>query len=551
MSVTKPITACCIAAGRIARPLLALAALSLVHGVALAGALPSPPKTFDTTYAPPTGATLTVAAGADLQAALEKAQPGDTIVLQAGASWTGTFKLPNKTAGSGWIYVVSSRLSDLPAAGSRVSPANATSMPKILAPNGLNALTTVSNAHHFRFVGIEFAPVPASKQIYAVVAIGNAETSPAALPHHIVFDRCYVHGEPGANNRRGIAMDGAYVAVVDSYISDFQEAGTDSQGLWAYNTTGPLKIVNNHIQAASENVMFGGADSKAAALVPADIEIRNNYFFKPLSLIGTNFAVKNLLEFKAAQRVLVTGNTFQNSPAGGQNGFAIVITPRNQTSKAPWSTTTDIAVVGNTLINVGSGFNIAGTDNFNPTIPPTVRILIRDNVIGVTGLAGAGGRAFQIVGAGGSDYTIDHNTIINTALPPTTPSSDVVMAETAQPKPANFTFTNNLATSTTYGFFGSGIGQGTAALNGNFGNWVFSKNVLVGASAGSYPPGNYFPSDVGQVRFVNFTNANFALGADSPYKGAGTDGKDIGANVSVTPSTSAVVPNPPNNVVVK
>ena len=467
-----------IAARLIARPLSILTAACLVQGIALAAtALPTAPQTFDTPYAPPKGATLTIAAGGDLQAALGKAQLGDTIVLQAGASWTGPFTLPNKAGGSGWIYVVSSQLAALPAAGTRISPANATSMPKILAPNSQNAIMTVANSHHFRFVGIEFAPVPGSKQIYAVVAIGNADSSPATLPSHIVFDRCYVHGEAGANNRRGIAMDGAYVAVVDSYISDFQELGTDSQGLFAYNTTGPLKIVDNYIQAASENVLFGGADSKAAALVPADIEIRNNYFFKPLSVIGSNFVPKNLLEFKAAQRVLVTGNTFENNPAGGQTGFAILITPRNQNSKAPWSTTTDIALVGNTLINVGSGFNIAGTDNYNPTIPPTARILIRDNVIGVTGLAGADGRAFQIVGAGGSDYTIDHNTVINTALPPGTKNSDVMMLDTRPPKVNNFTFTNNLATRTSYGIFGGGVGEGTAALNASFTNWVFSKNV--------------------------------------------------------------------------
>ena len=154
-----------------------------------------------------------------------------------------------------------------------------------------------------------------------MIAIGNSDASPATLPHHIVFDRCYVHGNPGANDRRGIEMDGAYVAVVDSYISDFQETGTDSQGLWAYNTTGPLQIRDNYIEAATENVMFGGADSRAASLVPADIEIRNNYFFKPLSLIGSPYVPKNLLEFKAAQRVLVTGNTFQNNPAGGQSWF--------------------------------------------------------------------------------------------------------------------------------------------------------------------------------------------------------------------------------------
>ena len=541
----------CVAARFVARALAGLTAACLVHGIALAATLPTLPKTFDTTYAAPTGATLPVAAGGDLQAALDKAQLGDTIVLQAGASWTGPFKLPNKTAGNGWIYVISSQVASLPAPGARVSPANAASMPKILAPNRATALTTVANSNHFRFVGIEFAQASGATQVYQVISIGNTDTSPATLPSYIVFDRCYVHGDPKANSRRGIEMDGAYVAVVDSYISDFQEVGADSQGLWAYNTTGPLKIVDNYIEAASENVMFGGADSKAPSLVPADIEIRNNHLFKPLSLIGSNLVPKNLLEFKAAQRALVTGNTFQNSPAGGQTGFAILITPRNQDGKALWSLTTDITIAGNTLINVGSGFNILGTDNFSPTSPPTQRILIRDNVIGVTGLNGSAGRAFQIVGAGGSDYTIDHNTVINTALPPNHQLSAVMMAETKAPKVNNFTFTNNLATTTSWGFTGSGVGQGTATLNAYFTNWVFSKNVLMNAPAGAFPPGSFFPSDPGQVRFVNYSGANYALAADSPYKSAGTDGKDIGADLSLAPGASAVMPNPPINVIVK
>jgi hypothetical protein len=69
-----------------------------------------------------------------------------------------------------------------------------------------------------------------------------------------VFDRCYVHGNPNVNNRRGIEMDGGYVAVVDSYVSGFQdqEVGADSQGLCAYNTTGPLQIRNKYIEAAIE-----------------------------------------------------------------------------------------------------------------------------------------------------------------------------------------------------------------------------------------------------------------------------------------------------------
>jgi Right handed beta helix region len=526
--------------------LAAFTAITLAHQGAFAAALPDAPKTFDTTYAAPGGATLHVGAGGDLQAVLDRARPGDTIVLEAGATFTGPFTLPNKTSGSGWIYIVSSKLQSLPGPGHRVGPQDASSMPRIVPRAYANALSsalvTVDNSHHFRFVGIDFASV-AGPELYTLIVIGNQDASPATLAHHIVFDRCYVHGEPGANNQRGISMDGAYVAVVDSYISDFQEVNADTQALWAHNTTGPLQIRNNYIEAAGENVMFGGADSRSAELVPADIEIVGNHFYKPLSLIPTRFTVKNLLEFKAAQRVLVSGNVFENNPAKSQQGFAIVITPRNQSSTAPWSATTDITVIGNTLINVGSGFNLMGHDS-RPTLL-TERILIRDNIVGVTGLNGADGRAFQFV-AGGSDYTIDHNTIVYSSSTP--PTSDLGMAESTL-KISNFVFTNNLATHSHWGFFGSGVGEGTAALDANFSNWTFSRNVMVDAPAGAYPAGNFFPGGLATVRFRNFAAGSYALAADSPYKNAATDGTDIGANGTMT--LNVIVPDPPTNVAVR
>ena len=177
----------------------------------------------------------------------------------------------------------------------------------------------------------------------------------------------------------------------------------------------------------------------------------------------------------------------------------------------------------------------------------TERILIRNNLIGVTGLNGADGRAFQFTGGGG-DYTIDHNTIINF---PVVPNSDLGMAVSPDSKISNFVFTNNLSTRTHWGFFSSGIGQGTPALNANFTNWTFSRNVMVDAQASAYPEGNFFPSGVAAVRFANLAGGNYILAADSPYKHAGTDGTDIGANVNGALGTNALLPNSPTNVAVQ
>ena len=69
-------------------------------------------------------------------------------------------------------------------------------------------------------------------------------------------------------------MNSARTAVVDSYLSNLHEVGADSQAIAGWNGPGPFKIVNNYLEGAGENVMFGGADPRIPNLVPSDIEIR-------------------------------------------------------------------------------------------------------------------------------------------------------------------------------------------------------------------------------------------------------------------------------------
>jgi len=81
-----------------------IACLLLTPLVGNAVDLPILPQSYiDTVYSEPSGSTITVNAGGDFQAALNSAHLGDIIALQAGASFTGPFTLPNKTSGTGWI----------------------------------------------------------------------------------------------------------------------------------------------------------------------------------------------------------------------------------------------------------------------------------------------------------------------------------------------------------------------------------------------------------------------------------------------------------------
>src|SRR5258705_13766542 len=69
-------------------------------------------------------ATTTVSAGGNLQAALNNAQPGDTIALEPGATYIGTFTLPNKS-GSSVITLRTGGDAGLPRDRGRISPGDA------------------------------------------------------------------------------------------------------------------------------------------------------------------------------------------------------------------------------------------------------------------------------------------------------------------------------------------------------------------------------------------------------------------------------------------
>ena len=145
---------------------IALLLLSLAAGGYLGGK-----NLFSSGQIEASGSTIYVKSGGDLQAAFDRAKPGDTIVLEAGAAYTGSFTQPAKS-GAEFITVQSSALAELPADGARVGPKDATRMPKILsAGRGEPAIKTAPGAHHYRFVGTEFAPAN-SDYIYNLVYLG-------------------------------------------------------------------------------------------------------------------------------------------------------------------------------------------------------------------------------------------------------------------------------------------------------------------------------------------------------------------------------------------
>jgi hypothetical protein len=472
-----------------------------------------------------------------LQRALNDAQPGDTLALAAGATFEGPFTLPLKR-GTGWIVVRSDAADHLPAAGARVDPSYARFMPKLETDSG-PVISAAPGAHHYRLVGLEIRP---QRGVFLndLVRLGaERDPRPQNAPAHIVIDRCYLHGDPDLGTRRGVAMNSSCTEVVSSHFADFKEVGADSQAIAGWNGPGPFRIVNNYLEAAGENLLFGGADPAVAKLVPSDIEIRQNHFKKPLAwktpARGKSWSVKNLFELKNARRVLVEGNVFENNWVNAQSGFAILMTVRNQEGHAPWSVVEDVKFVNNVVRHSASGIYILGHDDNGPS-ESAKRIHIANNLFDDIGGAawGGGGTLLQLIG-GASDVVVDHNTAFHTY--------NVIMAE--GPVHPRFVFSNNIVQQNQYGIIGTGAGPGLPTLSTYFPGAVVIGNVIVGGDESSYPAKNFFPAKLADVGFAQVAHASPRLGAPSPYRHAGTDHADVGVDVDALERYSAVTPVTP------
>ncbi len=86
-------------------------------------------------------ADIYVAAGESLQAAIDRAVPGDRLLLAPGATFTGNFRLPNKGTSTAWITIRSAAADMLlPPDGVRISPADAANLAIIKSPTTMSAM---------------------------------------------------------------------------------------------------------------------------------------------------------------------------------------------------------------------------------------------------------------------------------------------------------------------------------------------------------------------------------------------------------------------------
>jgi hypothetical protein len=534
---------------------------------------------------PAPGPVISVDAGGDVQAALDSTHCGDTIELQAGATFTGTFRFPALSCDRNhWIIVRTSAPNNtLPKEGHRLTPcyAGVASMlgrpqfpcnnpqnvlARLVAKAGVGPVIFQAGANHYRLIGLELVRMAGTKSALALVSVergGQAD--------HIVLDRTWLHGTVEDETRVGVKLSGTkYLGIVDSYFSDFHcisitgaclEAHAVSGGTGDYQD-GPYKIEDNFLEASGQAIMFGGGP---ATTTPTDITIRLNHFFKPWQWLkgnspfqggpsGTPFIVRHAMELKNAVRVLVENNLIENVWGGfGEDGTAILLTPKNQhelsgDNVCPTCEVTDVTVRYTRISHASGGFVIATAISGNGTdgapAKAGARFSIHDVVMDDISEKYVGwGRLFLVGNSWPSNplntVTINHIT----GFPD--PGKGILLLHNliSYPKMYGFVFTNNIVATGKYPVWNTGGGRASCAysdvpitsLENCFASFEFTNNALIADPShdppSSWPEGNLYVEDMQDIGFRSDVGGNYQLQPTSPYKNRGTDGKDLGADI--------------------
>jgi hypothetical protein len=462
------------------------------------------------------GSSILVKAGDNLQAALDGARPGDTILLEAGATFRGTFRLPKKQGAEFITLRSSAQDAQLPAPGQRMDPQRyALMLPKIVSgSNDSPAILAIEGAHHFRFVAVEFGPTPGGQGNIVQLGTGD-EKAIEELPHDFEFDRVWVHGHPLDGQRRGISLNARAVKVANSYFSDIKRKGDESQALCGWGGDGPFEITNNYIEAAAEGVLFGGAAPRLR-IVPSNITVRGNHFNKPLNWRSEGWLVKNHFELKNARNVKVDNNLMTNNWGGGQDGSAVLFTVRAEEGAAPQATVEDVQFTNNLVRGAGGAFQILGGEGRGGH-----RAVIRNNLFeDINAQKWSGSGQFMII-ADWDGLVIEHNTILTTGN---------VTKAFGKPTPG-LIFRDNIVPQNEYGFHGDDRSGGQDTLDFYFPGSVMTNNAIIGGDASLYRGRNMYPATLKELKFVNPEAGDYRLRPDSPLRRAASDGTDIGASL--------------------
>lgn len=506
---------------------------------------------------------------------------GDVRIKVAGTH-SSAFALGNKASPTGYICVEPT--GGIPGTpGVRISPAEVQAKGVLFqSSDTIGTIQFSPGAHHWRFSGIEATVTYASTTDprNSVIYIQDQNSSLAQpdsiydTPHHIGFDRCYIHGQSDHTLQRCIQNDGRYVFVTNCYLDEAHATlspnmgSGDEQAIANVQAPGPSHYENNYMRASGEVMMTGGADPSWVDVVNRDVTIRHNVFYSPIAW-QLLYKHKNTIEWKNAARHLVEGNIFDGSWSQGQDGTGIKFNSANQGESAVnlYEGVQDITFRKNFCRTMQTFLTLAKTAGTANTFLMT-RVHVHDNIAvniddpstwtDTTGARiGASGntRAVLLDGglsAGPGGWGVRHNTVIGSPDALATSTRAVYFGDAANP---HSVYDDNLSVARGVGAQQSGGGVAGTAFTGAMPDDNAGKNVFYDYDAAAngnppWPATSAFPAHLANIGFTDVSGltsyatlapetivAGLKLQAASPHSAANgwTDSqgaaKDAGADI--------------------
>lgn len=201
----------------------------------------------------------------------------------------------------------------------------------------------------------DFTFASEANEAFQIGVNGTSQNTVDLAPRGVTFRALRSVGHRG---KRAFDVNAAHVSFLDCEVRDcYSPDGVDSQAICLLNGPGPLLIERGYFEAASENVMVGGDTMKIPDCRPTGITIRDATFTKPLAwkTAGTP-KVKNLIELKDGNDVLIENCDLTNSWSSAQDGFGFMFTPSNGGSNL------NVVVRNCRMSNVAGIVNVVGTD---------------------------------------------------------------------------------------------------------------------------------------------------------------------------------------------
>jgi hypothetical protein len=421
-------------------------------------------KTLDTEI-------LTVPQGGTLQQAIDAAPPGAVIKVHPGVY--APIVLRKKPEGR--PITIQPDTTNL--GTGRLTPDAKADLIQIQSPSDAYPIQAARGAAHYVLRG--FCPLPYGNREKAFAAVGDETWTDAAdIPVSIVYDQWLVEADPERGGRRGIMPQCRFFTLSRSHLAGLSWK-EDAWGLCGWSGLADATVSDNYIEASGENILIGGADSRAPELMPRRLRIVGNQLTKPLAWrspeLAPTMAVKNSLEVKCGLEVLIDGNLIEHSWVQGQVGYLLLLTVRNQNGRAPWTTIADVTVSNNVLRDAAAGILILGLDNEKDRVTAQIhesirmaRVTMTNNLVyGIdprvwthpTKQTAGAGRLLRIAG-GPADVVIAHNTMIGTHL-----HSFLDLGDPADVyRTERLRVVDNVVAEGNYGIAGDNTGQGRLAL---------------------------------------------------------------------------------------